>query len=321
MLDIYITKNGHLCHVDGLGSLADESLVWIDLHTPNDEETAAVQRLIEVSIPTLDEMRDIEVSSRLYHEHGASLMTMTAAVHLDTDTPTPSPLTFILKGKVLVSIRYVESKSFSVFATRSSRPSSDIVSSGDAVMLGLLEAMTDRMADALEATGTHLTEISREIFRRGKTQQSANLQQIISILGQHADLIGLLQESLVSISRLLSFRRADGQALAQAPQALSHALQRDVVALSDHASFLSDKVSLLLDATMGLINLEQNQIIKIFSVAAVCLMPPTLVASIYGMNFHHMPELGWHLGYPLAIMLMLLSGLLPILYFKRKGWF
>ncbi len=204
-------------------------------------------------------------------------------------------------------------------------------------MLGLLEAIIDRLADVLERVGNEIDGVSREVFRaksanasqtgksrKGKAAEvTTDLQGLIEQIGRKGDLLTAARESLVSISRLVAYHAALEAPVrkgAKDTRQRIKLLQRDAGSLGDHAQFLQDKINFLLDATLGLINLEQNQIIKIFTVASVAFLPPTLVASIYGMNFQSMPELNWAIGYPMALGVMVLSALLPFLFFKRKGW-
>jgi magnesium transporter len=193
-------------------------------------------------------------------------------------------------------------------------------------MTGLLEAIIDRIADALETVGTEVDGLSREVFRNkaaNVSKKTRDLRSVIEQIGSKGDFLTMIRESLLSIARHVAYYSALDTAehrMNKDARQRAKLVQRDVAFLSDHASFLSSKIDFLLDATLGLINLEQSQTIKIFSVAAVVFLPPTLVASIYGMNFESMPELEWLLGYPLALGLMLLSAALPYLYFKRRGW-
>jgi magnesium transporter len=300
---------------------------WIDLLSPSVEEARFVEGVLGIAIPTREEMLEIEISSRLYNENGAEFMTINGLSKLDTDEPTMSPITFILKHSSLVTVRYEEPKPFLAYTLRAARNGSVACASGEQVMLGLIEALIDRIADALERVGAKIDSFSREVFRHtgstGDGSRSRDFARIIEQIGREGDLLGLVRESLVSITRLLTYHNAtedaDKKATREARSKLK-TLQRDVASLSDHSSYLSGKINFMLDSTLGLINLEQNQIIKIFSIAAVCLMPPTLVASVYGMNFKMIPELEWEFGYPMALGLMLVSAILPVLYFRRKGW-
>jgi magnesium transporter len=202
-----------------------------------------------------------------------------------------------------------------------------VCSSAAALLAGLIEAIVNRMADVLERVGADLDSLSSEVFspprkrRRSAKTQARDSRTILSRVGQNGDLTSKARESLVSLNRLLTFvQQSAAVSIANDVRARFRTLGRDVLALSDHASFLGVKANFLLEATLGMLNIEQNNIIKIFSVAAVVFLPPTLIASIYGMNFHVMPELDWVLGYPFAIALMVVSAILPYLYFKRRGW-
>jgi len=301
---------------------------WYDLVDPTPEERAFVDQATGVSVPTREEIEEIEVSSRLYNEDGVEYMTVTAAARLDTDEPTRSPVMFILDGGALVTVRYVELRPFANVIERCARPGGCQSSNAENLMLTLVEAMVDRLADALEKVGDTVDHISRSVFRARSARENVgkrdhDLQATIERVGQAGDVLGIIRESLVGFNRLVSYHHGTGHVAKGSVEADGRirTIQRDVSALSDHASYLGSKIGFLLDATLGLINLEQNQIIKIFSIAAVCLMPPTLVASVYGMNFRHIPELDFQYGYPMALALMLFTAILPIWYFKRKGWF
>ena len=301
-------------------------LVWLDLLQPTAEEDRLVEQLLGIDIPSQAEMEEIELSARLYSEDGAEFMTMTGLHKLDSDEPQKTPITFILKGETLVTVRYAEPKPFLAFTLRAQKSKSLACGSGEQVFLGLLEAMIDRTADALERVGNEIDQISRDVFGKKSStakQLQQDLRSIIERIGAKAELLTMVQESLVSISRLMAFHIApngDTTRAGRDARQLVKLIQRDAVSLGEHARTLSSKINFLLDATLGLINLEQNQIIKIFSVAAVVFLPPTLVASIYGMNYDIMPELKWEFGYPLAIGAMICSAILPYLFFKRRGW-
>jgi magnesium Mg(2+) and cobalt Co(2+) transport protein (corA) len=302
-------------------------LVWIDLHNPTLEEDQAIERALGITVPSQADMAEIELSSRLYHEDGAEFLTLTALANLDGDDVIKMPVTFILKGNTLVTVRWCDPRPFAAYRIRAARQKDNPPRSGEHVMLGLLEALIDRIADALERVGTDVDHISREIFRnkaRNVSKKTRDLQAVIEKIGTKAELLNLIQESLVSMGRLTAYHTAMDDAqrrtASKENRYLLKVIQRDALSLGEHARGLNGRASFLLDATLGLINLEQNQIIKIFSVAAVVFLPPTLVASIYGMNFDIMPELHWDFGYPFAIFLMILFAVLPYLFFKRKGW-
>lgn len=329
MLRGYRCENNHLVLAQEGVSPGQGSLVWIDLFEPTAEEDKFVEQLLGIDLPTLEEMQEIEVSARLYQEDGAEFMTITAISQLDSDDPSTTPITFVLKGNTLLTVRYATTKAFVNFVARSVKPNAVSCAGGQQIMLSLIEAICDRLADALEQVGFHVDTLSRAVFRRKArttaTRTTQELQLVIEKIGQDGDLLTKVRESLVSVNRVLTYHNSGGygtteKQLSKDARARAKILYRDVVALSDQAAFLSNKINFLLDATLGLISLQQNQIIKIFSVAAVVFLPPTLVASIYGMNFDNMPELKWLLGYPWALGLMVMSAIVPYLYFKRRGW-
>ncbi|MFH1157714.1 MAG: magnesium transporter CorA family protein [Pseudomonadota bacterium] len=330
MFRTYIQKNNHLAFrdlavADAIPPEEADQIVWFDLINPTPEEDHFAERLFGITIPTRAEMNEIELSARLYSEDNAKFMTMTVITKLDIDAAEKTPITFILKGQTLLTVRYEETKSFTNFAFRVQKMNTSACSTGEQALLGLLEAVIDRIADTLERVDGEVDGISRDVFRNKAptaTKKTRDLQGMIERIGRKDDLLSMVHESLLSISRLLAYyasEPADRKA-SKASLQKGEILHRDAASLSEHAAFLSDKTTFLLDATLGLINLEQNQIIKIFSVAAVVFLPPTLVASVYGMNFDLLPELRWVFGYPWALGLMLLSALLPFLYFKKRGW-
>ncbi|TKT54506.1 magnesium/cobalt transporter CorA [Rhizobiaceae bacterium LC148] len=311
-----------------LKSEAQPPVVWYDLINPTQEEERTVGERLGITVPTMDEMEDIELSARLYQENGAEFMTMTVLTRPDAEAPRKVPVTFIVKGQALVTVRYSEPRPFDAFLARARRGNGAGLhcSNGELIMAGLIEAVIDRMADTLERLGNDIDQISQEVFSAKAAKvnkKTRDLQELIREIGQAGEFLTVVRESLVSVSRVVAYYSAlDGvdRKLAKELRQRLKLLQRDATSLGDHSAFLSSKINFLLDATLGLINLEQNQIIKIFSVAAVVFLPPTLVASVYGMNFDVMPELRWQYGYPMAIGMMIVSMIMPYLYFKRKGW-
>jgi magnesium transporter len=322
MIRWYTQENGRLKAVEATPSGVDQ-LVWIDLDSPSDREEADLETLLGIDIPTKEEMEEIEISSRLYNEDGAAFMTATLPSQADSDDPLMLPVTFVLTGNRLVTIRYHEPRIFQTFPTRAEKMSMGC-ETGEGVLLALLEAIIDRLADILERAGRDIDGLSRSIFQHqaDKPTKTQDFQRVLKEIGRKGDLTSNIRESLLTLERLIGFlghgslQRKSSKEVRERIKTLA----RDARSLADHASFLSQKITFLLDATLGMINIEQNAIIKIFSVAAVVFLPPTLVASSYGMNFEFMPELQWRLGYPWAIGLMIVSAIIPYLYFKRRGW-
>lgn len=317
MLTAYRRSNGALQTVtfEPGQPLADDVL-WIDLLNPTSREESAVESALQLNLPTREEMREIELSNRLYQENGASYLTATLLTRADTETPESEPVTFILVGQRLVTIRYSDPLPIHAFTAQVLRHAPNCTT-GEAVLHDLLDAVTDRLADILERVQHDLNDVSRIIFSR----QRVDFEEVLRKIGIAQARTSRARESLVSVGRLLSFltRPSESKPSKMISRSLK-VLSRDVLSLNEHSNFLASNINFLLDATLGLINIEQTGIIKIFSVAAVVFLPPTLIASIYGMNFQHMPELGWEIGYPLSIMMMIASAILPYWYFKRRGW-
>ncbi|TWF57298.1 magnesium transporter CorA family protein [Neorhizobium alkalisoli] len=308
-----------LVPTDGLKHVPAD-IVWLDLVDPTAQEDAYVETLLGISIPTRDDLKDIEPSSRLYVEKDSVFMTASLVWRADGDDPQLTDVAFILTGGLLVTVRYAEPKSFKLFIAALGRgePTGDGLT-----MLGrLLETIADRTAEILEHTVDRIDTLSTDIFRdRGKRRPPQFLEGKLAEISETHRLVSKVRDSLGSLSRLLTFlinvpivhkKETEGS--------LCRTVAHDVETLSEHASFIAGNIAFLLDASLGLINVEQNAIIKIFSIASVVFLPPTLVASIYGMNFQFMPELNWHLGYPLAILCMMLSAIIPFFFFRWKGW-
>jgi magnesium transporter len=306
-----------------LGALP-ESAVWIDLVKPTADEDHAVEKLAGIAVPTREDMQEIEISSRLYVENGARYMTASLMCGTDTGTPRITPVTFILSGHRLVTVRYDMPKPFTLVENKLARAALPGIN-GETVLLELLDAVIDRCADILERAGADVDQVSHDIFEPEGVAgpgQTKRYSDILITIGRKGDLTSKVRESLVSIGRLVTFVAADaeGAKWSKEMRAQLKTMQRDVASLTDHASYLSNKITFVLDAMLGVVNLEQNNIIKLFSVMAVVLMPPTLIASIYGMNFKFMPELEWQHGYPMALVMMVLAAVLPYVFFKWKKW-
>jgi magnesium transporter len=324
MLSVYVPSESSLKKADIADPAAlPEAAVWIDLVKPTAAEDRAVERLAGIAVPTREDMQEIEISSRLYIENGARYMTATLMCHSDTDMPRTTAVTFILTGHRLVTVRYDEPKPFALVESKLARSCASGIT-GEMVLMELLDAVIDRCADILERAGADVDQVSHDIFepeseRHGQAKQYSRILQAI---GRKGDLTSKVRESLVSIGRVVTFMSAvmEGVKWSKDMREQLKTMQRDVSSLTDHASYLSNKITFVLDAMLGVVNLEQNNIIKLFSVMAVVLMPPTLIASIYGMNFKVMPELEWTHGYPFALGMMLLAAVLPYFLFKWKKW-
>jgi magnesium transporter len=335
MLTAYHSVDGVLvkCAAD---APLDDKVVWVDLINPSKDEDALVEKALAVTIPTREEMAEIEASSRLYMEGGAHYMTAVVLHQVDmpgiperglsgvnTVVPQSTPVTFVLSGHRLVTVRYSEPRAFPIFLSRNCKGDMPCPS-GVGVLVGLLESIIDREADRVERLQSDVDVLGHAIFdiRGGQRSKNRRYDLAVKQIGREAEMTSRSRESLQSLARLTTYvgfvmgERGDDKQL----RAHIRTASRDVDSLNDQVNYLSNKVQFLLDATLGMINLEQNNIIKFFTVVSVALMPPTLVASIYGMNFKRMPELEWAWGYPMAIVLMLISAIVPFVWFKRKGW-
>lgn len=301
-----------------------QAALWIDLLNPTDEEEHVVEQALGGEIPTREEMQEIETSSRLYEEDGVLFMTATVLVNADTAMPESTPATFILMPNRLITVRYADPSPFRNMANQcSSKP--QLLMQPAQLMTSILDAIVDRLADLLEHTGTDLDLLSRRVFgtvEQQKGRRSEELfRELLTAFGRNGDLVARIRESLTTLTRLHNFL-VETERLPNQPALREHlsGLRADLLSLADQAAFLSNKISFLLDATLGLVSIEQNAIIKTLAVAGTVFLPPTLIASIYGMNFQHMPELAWPWAYPLSLVLILGSGALPYWFFKSKRW-
>lgn len=303
-------------------------VLWIDLLDPAPEEMGAVEALEQLSLPTRNEAQEIEISSRLYSESRTLFMTATILVRASDANPGTATVTFVYRPGRLLTLRFDDAAPFKVFGARYER-SPEAFPTAQKVFLGLFDDIVDRIADILEFVAADLNHLSSTIFAGGSREPGQiDYNDLLRRIGQNAARTSNARESLVSLRRVHGFFTETGGNLGAEPvDELWRITGKDVIALADHANFVSSKVTFILDATLGLINSDQNtinsqqnKIIKLFSVLAVVLLPPTLVASIYGMNFQHMPELRWPWGYPMALGLMLLSAVGPYLLFKYKRW-
>lgn len=304
------------------GEALPPKAVWIDLLLPSEEEVRAVEAGLGITLPSRAEMQEIEASSRLYEKEGALYMTSTVVVKGDTPNPETAHTSFILAGHRLITLRYVESAAF-----RSCLEQGGALRwrSGEEVFLGLFDAIVGRMADVLEVLDVRLENLASEVFamtdgdrRRGPIDYRESVRRI----GSSGRTTMEVHESLASLDRMTAFFVAHVGATEQrrALEAKARMIGRDIRSLREVVMFLSSEAQFLLDATLGMINTQQNRIITVLSVVAAVFLPPTLIASIYGMNFRHMPELDWWWAYPLALLLMAVTAIFPYLYFKRRGW-
>jgi magnesium transporter len=294
--------------------------VWIDLLRPTKREEHMVEKCLHLDLPTREEMQEIEPSSRLYKEADTIFLSATMIAKSDSKEPKSDAITIIITGNKLITVRYIEPLAFALFVSHLPKLT---VNNHHAIYLviELLDSSIARLADISEHIGRCLDDYSQTVFNNQSKEHKIDYKKLLQQLGSSGDLNAKAWESLVSFNRLNGFfGQAIGSKFDEDMYAKLATLTNDINALSDQVKFLTSKINFLLDATLGMVNIEQNNIIKIFSIAAVIFLPPTLIASIYGMNFAVIPELKFHYGYPMAIGLMLISGWLPYMYFKIKKW-
>ncbi|MEO1328458.1 MAG: CorA family divalent cation transporter [Pseudomonadota bacterium] len=319
-------KNGdgeiEISLLDALSEPPDDAL-WIDLHGAHPGAIEAVEKLTGVVLPTQAQMAEIEVSNRLRESHGALVMTCVLLSEQDSDRPISRAATFVLTRKRLITIRHSSPKAFDAFAAQLAEDAG-WRTTPEMMLCGLWQAIIARTADVIERLSGEVEKLNETVLRPANARRPVSPEAFRIALRRVAaanDLTQRIQESLFSLSRLMSYpEQAAPDRFSPDFRAVAHRLRRDAAALSQHTEFLSGKIAFQLDAVLGLISVEQNAIIRILSVAATVFLPPTLIASLYGMNFEFMPELAWPHGYPMALGLMALSAAAPLLLFKWRGW-
>ncbi len=326
MLNIFSLVNGRLFQeeIESLEELARFQPVWVDLESPTLEEKRWVKQYYGLSIPEDAMDEDIEESARFYEEDNGELHIRSDFLIADQEAPRTERVAFILNQTnaalrsqgVLFSIHDENVPVFRLLRMRARR-APGLISDAKDVLLKLFDADAEYSADTLEEIYDHLESAGRKVLSGDVTDELAG--DVLGAIARQEDLNGRIRRNMMDTRRAVSFlmrsRMLSAEQFEEARQIL-----RDIDSLDSHTAFLFDKINFLMDATVGFININQNKIIKIFSVASVALLPPTLIASIYGMNFRYMPELGQTWGYPLALAMMVASAVIPMWYFRRRGW-
>ena len=291
--------------------------IWVDLVDPTREEDRAVETALGLSIPTRAEMAELEASSRLYRENGATYVTSDIIHNGDGDLPSVDPVTFVMTKGPLVTIRYFDPKPFALLVEKLQREP-HLCGTGADLFLQLMETIIDRASDMLAVNAARVDGVSNHVFAEGR---AVGFDKLITKLGRAHIVNSRIEQSLSGLARIFAYVSVD-ERIEHVPDAREHlrSLAGDAASLISHNQAVAAGINFQLSAALGLINIEQSSIVKVFSMVTVCLMPPTLIGAIYGMNFEHMPELRWIDGYPMAILAMILSGLGPLLWFRRKGW-
>ncbi len=326
MLNIFSLANGRLFQeeIESLEELSRFQPIWVDLESPTVEEKRWVKQYYGLSIPEDAMDEDIEESARFYEEDNGELHIRSDFLIADDDEPRTVRVAFILnlvndelKSKgVLFSIHDEDVPVFRLLRMRARR-APGLIEDAKEVLLKLFDADAEYSADTLEGIYDELEKVSNKVLSGDVTDAMAG--EVLGSIARHEDMNGRIRRNVMDTRRAVSFmmrsKMLNGEQFEEARQIL-----RDIDSLDSHTAFLFDKINFLMDATVGFININQNKIIKIFSVASVALLPPTLIASVYGMNFQFMPELNQTWGYPYAIILMVASALVPMWYFRKRGW-
>lgn len=319
MINAFTLQGGRLIQVHAdITSTADlTDILWIDMVEPSDEEREWVQKMFRTELPEDEELKDIEESARCYEDETGLHLNSFFLYDWESNAVNVT-VSFTLHEGRLLTMHEMDLPVFRLFRRRA-RVRVGYVEDALDIVLGLYELAVEHDADVLENIYAVLEEVSREVLIRQEEMSDVRMEEVLMQIAVEEDINGKTRLDLMDTRRALSFVLRRRYLSMDQRNDLKDIL-RDIESLNGHTAFLFEKINFLMDAMMGLINLAQNKTIKIFSIAAVVFLPPTLVASIYGMNFQFMPELGWHFGYPFALILMIVSGLAPYYYFKRKGW-
>jgi len=319
MINVFVLQNGRLnqVNIEYRSDLENSTPVWVDLTDPTDDEREWVKSIYGVTMPGEDEVQDIEASARYYEGENGDLHLRTDFLLEEDDGPSRVvTVAFILARNMLFSVHTDDLPVFRLVRMRArSRPGS--ITDYKDVLLDLYATDAEYSADALEGIYQNLEDVSRRVLQKELTDQDA--AGALNSMAQEEDLNGRIRRNMMDTRRAVSFLMR-GRLLNSEQFEEGRQILRDIESLDGHTAFLFDKINFLMDAVVGFININQNKIIKIFSVASVAFLPPTLIASIYGMNFKILPELGWDMGYPMALGLMLASAIAPFLYFRKRGW-
>ena len=300
---------------------------WIDAVRPDPQEIAFLERTLGLEVPTLKALSEIETSSRLHSEKDWLYLSIPMVYRKDGFMPELTPLGFVLSKDMLLTVRFKDMKAFDdVPETISQRPAQ---AGGPAALIAVLEAIVDHAADVLKGIGGDLDCLSEEIFgtnaakprRHRPREDGEQLRHVLRKVGRNGDFLSKIEDLLLGMARMVPYVAANAAPnLAVDVRAKLESLQRDIASLNDYETHLTDKIQFLLDATLGLTNIDQNNIFRILTVVSVVGIPPTFFASMWGMNFKNIHEYDWAYGYQYGLFVIALSALVPIIWFKWRGW-
>lgn len=326
MILAYIIKNGSIAKTEIVpGDALPANMVWIDMHAPSVDEKKYIEKCFNIDVLTSEEISRIEVMSPFYKSKEAYYMTLTTINKSENGHFDGTPFTSVMTNSCLITLHYSEMNVIETFLNLT-KHETDIYKTPAILLSALTEVFIHDVGEILEKTGNEMDTLIQNVFDKRNAPENTvntnNYNEIIAKIGNTGNTISRCRESLVSINRLIIyFTQVEREKTVYKEHGLrlKH-ISREINSLTEYANFLSQRISFLLDATLGLLSVEQNVIVKVFTIASAVLMPPTLIASIYGMNFHHMPELALEYGYPIALFLMFISAVIPFQYFKKKGW-
>ena len=318
MINLFVLQKGRLAQeqVDDRNELLLHKPIWIDVVDPDDEELAWIKEAYGVALPELEDLGDLEASARYFEGEDENIHIRTDFLLAEDDASRNVRVAFVLAKDVLFSIHDEDLPVFRLVRLRARMRAGSVRNAKD-VLMDLYATDAEYSADSIEEIYERLEEASKRVLAENVTDEAA--ADVLETIAREEDLNGRIRRNVMDTRRAISFLMRS-QMLSAEQQDEARQIMRDIDSLENHTAFLFDKINFLMDATVGFININQNKIIKLFSVVSVGLMPPTLIASIYGMNFKFMPELDWAAGYPWALGLMVVSALLPLAYFRKKGW-
>jgi magnesium transporter len=316
LINCYIKIGNRLNVVEGIESLVSNedknSVIWIDMLLPTIEEIRAVEKMFDMNFPTKQESEEIELSSRYWEENNRIEINSYFLIN-DNNSPFNETVSFILQGNLLISVRYKKLESFNTF-TKKLLISPREFKTGYSIFCQIIDIRIDADADTIENLSKEITKIRKHVF----TDYSNDDEEILEKISTFEDLNMKIRENLTDKQRILS-SLLKSQKFVDDKHEIPVML-KDIKSLIDHTNFNFERLDYLQNIFIGILSIEQNKVIKIFTIVNVLFLPPTLIASIYGMNFEFIPELHWEYGYLFSIAFMILASITPILIFKKKGW-
>lgn len=311
---------GHASH----GAIHDQAL-WIDMVNPDEATRQLVEAMTGLHVPAREELSEIETSSRLWREGDTLTLSIPVLVRGEGGEPRSSPIGFVLSPERLLTVRFAPVPAFDTYAARC-RLGQNADRTSMSLMLGLCESLVERIADQLEREGEELDAVSRRVFRPSESRRirprraETELRAMLRNVGRVGDLVSKVRDMLLGLGRMIPFVLANAPWITPDQKSRFKILRADIASLTDYDGHLANKVQFLMEATIGFIGIEQSNIIRVLTVVSVVGVPPTFFASMWGMNFRSMPELDWAWGYPLALLVIALSAMLPLIVFRVRGW-